>query len=548
MRTCAAVLALALLGASLLRCGGNGSTSSSGDGGAADGSLSADASDAPSGSSSGGDDGASSSSSGGSIEAGSGSGSGGSSGGGHDAGSTLDAGDAGDGAVPIDPDAFYVATNGNDANPGTLAQPFATLAKAQTAMRASAKSKTTYVRAGTYQPPKSGATCMYGNAAGSSIELLAADAGETWSFYPPDGYGSAILDGQSTTGNSGGTGGDGVGCAFAASGASNVRVIGLQFERYLYAAFWGYQSPGVALSDNVIHDTTAAAFGAGGIIVIDSPGATIAHNALHDLAYMGIVVSDSSTTGDQMSTSLVSGNVVLNACTWPAVSGGGNDENGGDCGGIYFWSHVASVSTNLRIEDNLVRDVNVSSAGAGDFSSCCAQGIYLDFGTSNVSITGNVVTGVLSACFQINGGIDNVITGNLCDLGAAAGTQIVAYQNHNVTPMTGNVFQGNVVVAGSAAGGGGFVGNTPPNPMTVAHNAYFDYAGSTVNSAATGGAGADSSPVYVDPQVSCWAPIMAAGSPVRSAPVSFPGVVGGWGPPGYVLPMTGTAPSWPHGC
>jgi hypothetical protein len=543
MKPRAAVLALALLGASSLRCGGGNGSTSSADGGGPDGSLAADA---PSGSSSGGADGASSSSSssGGSIDGGSGSSSGGSS----DGGGTPDASDAGDGGVPIDPDAFYVATNGDDGNPGTLALPFATLAHAQTAMRASSNSKTTYVRAGTYQPPMTGATCLYGNAAGSAIELLAADQGETWSFYPPDGYGSAILDGQSTTGNSGGTGGNGVGCAFAASGASGVRIVGLQFERYLYAAFWGYQSPSVVVSDNVVHDTTAACFGAGGIIVINSPGATVMHNALHDLAYMGIVVSDSSTTGDQMSNSLVSGNVVLDACTWPAVSGGGNDENGGDCGGIYFWSHVASASTNLRIEDNLVRDVNVSSAGAGDFSSCCAQGIYLDYGTSNVSVTGNVVTGIVSACFQINGGIDDVITGNLCDLGAAAGTQIVAYQNHGVTAMTGNAFQGNVVVAGSAAGGAGFVGNSPPNPMTVAHNAYFNYAGSSVDSASTGGAGADSSPTYVDPQVSCWAPTMAAGSPARAAPVSFPGITGGWGPPGYVLPMTGTAPSWPHAC
>jgi len=204
-------LALALLGASSLRCGGGNGSTSSADGGGPDGSLAADA---PSGSSSGGADGASSSSSssGGSIDGGSGGSSGGSS-------------DAGDGGVPIDPDAFYVATNGDDGNPGTLALPFATLAHAQTAMRASSNSKTTYVRAGTYQPPMTGATCLYGNAAGSAIELLAADQGETWSFYPPDGYGSAILDGQSTTGNSGGTGGNGVGCAFAASGASGVRIV-----------------------------------------------------------------------------------------------------------------------------------------------------------------------------------------------------------------------------------------------------------------------------------------------------------------------------------
>jgi hypothetical protein len=39
---------------------------------------------------------------------------------------------------------------------------------------------------------------------------------------------------------------------------------------------------------------------------------------------------------------------------------------------------------------------------------------------------------------------------------------------------------------------------------------------------------------------------MSPTSPVLAAPVSFPGLMGGWGPPGYVLPETGTAPSCPH--
>jgi hypothetical protein len=30
--------------------------------------------------------------------------------------------------------------------------------------------------------------------------------------------------------------------------------------------------------------------------------------------------------------------------------------------------------------------------------------------------------------------------------------------------------------------------------------------------------------------------------------VSFPGIAGGFGPPGFTMPQTGTAPSWPHGC
>jgi hypothetical protein len=525
------VLPLACATALSLSCGsGSSSASSTADAGQTDGS---------SGGSSGSSGGISGSSSGSSS----------SSSGGGDSGSPKDAGPGKDAGVPINPNAFYVATNGNDGNPGTLSKPFATLAQAQKAMQASSTIKTTYVRAGTYKPPSTGGNCVWGNPAGSSIGLSSADQGETWSFYPPDGYGSAILDGQSTMGNSGGTGGDGTGCAFGASQVSDVTIVGLQFQHYLYAAFWGYAASNAHLTDNVIHDTTAAVFSSGGILLVASPGATITNNYLHDLAYMGIVVSDNSAGGDGMGNTTVSGNAVTNACTWPAVSGGGNDENGGDCGGIYFWSQHPSISTNMRIENNLVRDVNVSSKGAGDFGSCCAQGIYLDDGTNNVTATGNVVTGITSACFQIHGGQDNVIRGNLCDLGASGTGAIVEYQNDMLTQMTGNVFEDNVVVAGSSGPGMGFVGvSSPPNPMTIKDNAYFNYVGSTTASAGTGGTGSDSNPTYVNPEVSCWAPTLGTGSPVTNAPVSFPGIAGGWGPPGFVLPQTGTAPSWPHGC
>ena len=105
--------------------------------------------------------------------------------------------DAKDGGPAIVP-AFYVATNGSDGNPGTFAAPFATLGKAQTAMRASSSIKTTYVRAGTYKPAAVAGNCDFGATQGSSVALSAADTGETWSYYPPDGIGTAILDGQST--------------------------------------------------------------------------------------------------------------------------------------------------------------------------------------------------------------------------------------------------------------------------------------------------------------------------------------------------------------
>jgi Right handed beta helix region len=527
--------------ASIGSCGGGSTHAGAGSDAGLDGT----------GGSSGGGSGSSSGSSGG------GSGSGGSSGGaGSSSGSTnKDGGSSSDGAAiqdagyTISPLAYYVATNGNDSNPGTLAEPFATLAKAQKAMQGSATFKTTYVRAGTYTPAVTGGNCVWGNAAGSSIGLSSADEGETWSYYPPDGYGSAVLDGQSTAGNSGGDGGNGTGCAFGASQVANVTIVGLEFQNYLYAAIWGWSLTGAVIRDNEVHDTQAAAFAAGGIILTASPGAVVENNYVHDVAYMGIVIADNSAAGDSMSNTTVANNVVLNSCTWPAVSGAGNDQNGGDCGAIYFWSQQSSVSTGMRITNNYVRDVNASSEGAGDFGSCCTLGIYLDQGTNNVTETGNVVTGVTSACFMLHGGENLVLRGNLCDIGTSGTEAIVTYQNTKVTQMTGNVFEDNVVVAGSTGPGDGFAGSEgPPTPMTIENNAYFNYAGSTVDSAGTGGAGSDSDPTYVNPGISCWAPSVASGSPVLGSPVDFPGIAGGWGPPGFTIPKTGTPPSWPHGC
>jgi hypothetical protein len=430
-------------------------------------------------------------------------------------------------------------------------QPFATFSRAQMAMRASTTIKTTYVRAGTYSPPPTG-NCLAANGGGNTIELGKTDSGETWSFYPPDGFASAIIDGKSTTGASGPVGGDGAGCGFNVSGADGITVDGLPKKNYRYAGFIGYALTNASVLDNEVENTRSAVFGGAGIVVEASPHTTISNNYVHDVAYMGIRVSDNSMAGDQMTGAKVSGNVVINSCTWPAVSGGGNDENGGDCGAIYFWSANPSVSNGMTIENNLVRDANISSMGAGDFGACCSAGIYLDDGVNSVTAQGNVVSGILSGCFQIHGGKDNAIHDNLCDLEAPVGSSIVFYQADKWSAaghMSGNSFENNVVVTGAAGPGQGYVGNgNPPTPMTIKNNAYFDYAGGNVNHNGGGGVGTEANPTNEDPGLSCWAPSLSPTSPTLAPPVSFPGLTGGWGWQGFSVPKTGTAPSWPHGC
>ena len=79
--------------------------------------------------------------------------------------------------LPVVEKAYYVASDGSDSDLGTIEAPFATLDRAQTAMRNSSL-KTTYIRAGTYHPAGTG-------SGGEALFLDAHDNGETWSYLSP---------------------------------------------------------------------------------------------------------------------------------------------------------------------------------------------------------------------------------------------------------------------------------------------------------------------------------------------------------------------------
>jgi hypothetical protein len=436
--------------------------------------------------------------------------------------------------VPTTP-AFYVAPNGKDTNPGTRDEPFLTLPRAQSAMRGSSSIKTTFLRAGTYALAASSSTGTCGGNGSAALDLGSSDDDETWSYYPPDGYASAILDGGSTTASTG------VACAFNASGASHLTFTGLQIQHFRYAGIYASGAANLTASDNTIHDLTVAVYNVGGIALHGCSAATVNNNYIHDVAYIGV-----GAWGAGMSDTTVSSNVVLSSCG-AAAQPGGNDMDGGDCGAIYLWDGQTHASTNVVVTNNYVRDVNVSSNGAGDYSGCCATGLYLDDGMSNVTVSGNVVTGIKSQCFVIHGGNDDAFRNNLCDLDTSMDQRIMTYQWDSLKlPMSGNVIEDNIIVSGSAAGGSGYSDDGTPTPPTIKNNAYYNYGGTKVTS--SGGNGSDANPTYANPDISCWDPTIPTTSPVYAAPVDFVKLTGGWGPPGFVLPHTGTPPSWPHGC
>ncbi len=122
--------------------------------------------------------------------------------------------------------------------------------------------------------------------------------------------------------------------------------------------------------------------------------------------------------------------------------------------------------------------------------------------------------------------------------------------------MSGNVIQRNIIVSGCSQTGQGYGGQSVAAGSTIpSNNFYHNYVGSSIVTTGNGGMSSDTNPVQpgslTGTPINCWAPTIAAGSQPTASPVSFPaGLVGGggWGPPGFVIPQTGTAPSWPHTC
>jgi hypothetical protein len=436
---------------------------------------------------------------------------------GHDAGAAIDSG-----VMLVD--AFYVSTTGNDTWPGTLAEPFLTLTKAQSAMQASTTIKTTYVRAGSYTI--AGQDCGSGGTCG--LNLGSSDQGETWSYYPPDGVDSADLFGSATSASSGLT-------SIVYIGAGHITINGLSFHGFTYAGLNSNGGgDGLLIENNVFYDGYYASNNSnpGAISFLDSPNTTISHNVVHDIAMLGISVI-ATTTNKNISNLLITGNVLYNTCTANA-----------DCGAIYV-QDVTATQTNIKVTNNYVHDGNTFATLGSNYGA----GLYLDDCTSNVTESGNVVTGRNgSNTMMIHGGSNDHIVGNIVDLGTYAQhvgvLQASGASGCASAEMSGNEIENNIVIGGGGGGGYAFLSGSPQHTPTITDNDYYSYGSSSISSGS--GSYGDSAPSSVNPELSGYTYTVASGSPVLSSPVSFTALVGGWGPPGYVLPETGTPPSSPH--
>jgi hypothetical protein len=109
--------------------------------------------------------------------------------------------------------------------------------------------------------------------------------------------------------------------------------------------------------------------------------------------------------------------------------------------------------------------------------------------------------------------------------------------------MSGNEYENSIIIGAGGGGDYALLSGSPLNSPAIKNNDYYSYGSTAIGS---GGAYVDADPVSENPLISGWTYEIASSSPVFKAPVSFTALVGDWGPPGFVLPETGTPPSSPH--
>ncbi len=181
------------------------------------------------------------------------------------------------------------------------------------------------------------------------------------------------------------------------------------------------------------------------------------------------------------------------------------DTQSQDSGAIYVLGRSQDQHTNIVITNNYV--------GATGSLGAQANGIYLDDNSSGVAVTRNIVRGSagLSAGFQIHGGSNNTITGNIFDLGPGQSNTLPVYglfqavtidqaPQGGFPPLHNDVVTGNIFTSESS---------TPRDPafgdltngtgnVSVTGNDYWAFSGAQQYVAGSG-AGGDTAPHYVQP-------------------------------------------------
>jgi hypothetical protein len=331
--------------------------------------------------------------------------------------------------------------------------PFHTLTHAQSAMRASATIKTTYVMAGTFNLT-------------AALALDSRDAGESWLGYPGQ---TPVLDGGGTAT-----------AAITDSGGAGVVIRWLTVQNFAQNGIEVAGAANVTIDSNTLLNIASTNWNQGPIEVDGSfTGGKITHNLIRKAGYTGIAIHASA--GNDISGALIDGNVVQDSMLTVA-----------DGGAIYVMDR-AHASTGVVISHNVVGNHGTASNGS--------KGIYLDDLASHVTVTENVVYGTGQYGLQIHGGDHNVFENNVFDL--SQGGKLGVYQDDpkwGNFGMAGNVFQCSIVYSSTAPPAQlwsySVQGTASVALPTVSMNDYWGTVGTLPNT----GTIVDTSPLAVDPK------------------------------------------------
>ena len=391
---------------------------------------------------------------------------------------------------------FYIsAASGNDTWSGTRAAPnvantdgpFKSLERGKSAMENSATIKTVTLRAGTYP-------------LAANFSFNWQDSGETWIPYQGE---IAVLDGA------------GAGY-IKAVGASSLTFEGLVFQN-LTGGGLTLDNHGHTLRWNTFRNCETQCLSCGGMTdsLIDSntfegqypgnpPGRVdyaytaivlwwgasnnrITHNFIHDCQGGGIAFAD-GPNDPPMNNNIIDRNLLRNVGT-----------NVFDVGALYFYD-ASSQSVGNQFTNNVVDGFGDYTTSTTTATDNWTKAMYLDDGTSNVLVRGNVFRGCGEFGVQFHGGKNNTLINNIFDL-SAGGSKAAIYQGSVQiadSGMPGNTFKNNIIYSSSNFPDSLWrIDISPIDALPLAaSNLYYSATGAPILNTDS----VDTSPVYANPQ------------------------------------------------
>jgi hypothetical protein len=328
-------------------------------------------------------------------------------------------------ACAVTPVAFYVAQTGNDANPGTSSQPFATIPHLQAMMEAQGV-KSGFIGSGTYTLDATENFTARDDGftlrSLSGTKPVIASTNAVGSLWQLSGVSGMTIQGLTFTGGSAaalllqGASGNAVTANLFTATNEGLRLLGKSSDNAVSGNEFNNSatsavecqdgSNGNVFDSNLVNGTGAVGTAGGGFYCHGISNTVISHNLVENTAGIGIGIEDFTAGQTSNSNNTITENVVFNANT---------SEGSTDSGSIYLLGRSAN-NTATTVSYNFVDGTgNQLGIRTGPFHTL---GIYLDDLTSGVQLVGNIMRDVGIDCVQIHGGQNILITNNVCDIGA----------------------------------------------------------------------------------------------------------------------------------